>query len=215
MKFIFDLFPVILFFVAYKTYDIYVATAVAIAATVMQIGWSWFRHRKVDKMLWISLAVIGLLGGATLTLQDELFIMWKPTVLYWLFSAILLVSSTFFRKNLIQALLEKQLALPKTVWAKLNASWIIFFIFMGGINLHIAYGYSLDTWVNFKLFGSTGLMIIFVVAQMMVLGKYVQHPEENKGLVPVPVPVPVADHPAEQKMVKETIEEEPKKEKDT
>ena len=211
MKFIFDLFPVIVFFVAYKTYDIYVATAVAIAATVVQIGWTWFRHRKVDKMLWMSLAAIGLLGGATLMLQDELFIMWKPTVLYWLFSAILLISSTFFKKNLIQALLEKQLALPKTVWAKLNASWIMFFIFMGGINLHIAYGYSLDTWVNFKLFGSTGLMIIFVVAQMMVLGKYVKHPEEDKGLVAVPV----EDHPVEHEMVKETIEEEPKKEKDT
>jgi len=210
MKFIFDLFPVILFFVAYKTYDIYVATAVAIAATVVQIGWTWFRHRKVDKMLWISLAVIALLGGATLMLQDELFIMWKPTVLYWLFSAILLVSSTFFKKNLIQALLEKQLDLPKMVWAKLNASWIIFFIFMGGVNLHIAYGYSLDTWVNFKLFGSTGLMVIFVVAQMMVLGKYVKHPDEDKGLVAVPV----EDHPVEREMVKETIEEEPKKEKD-
>lgn len=210
MKFIFDLFPVIVFFVAYKTYDIYVATAVAIAATVVQIGWTWFRHRKVDKMLWISLAVIGLLGGATLMLQDELFIMWKPTVLYWLFSAILLVSSTFFKKNLIQALLEKQLALPKMVWGKLNASWIMFFIFMGGINLHIAYGYSLDTWVNFKLFGSTGLMIIFVVAQMMMLGKYVKHPEEDKELVAVPV----EDHPVENEMVKETVEES-KKEKDT
>ena len=210
MKFIFDLFPVILFFVAYKTYDIYVATAVAIAATLVQIGWTWFRHRKVDKMLWISLAVIGLLGGATLMLQDELFIMWKPTVLYWLFSAILLVSSTFFKKNLIQALLEKQLPLPKAVWVKLNASWIIFFIFMGGINLHIAYGYSLDTWVNFKLFGSTGLMIVFVVAQIMMLGKYVKHPEEANELVVVPV----KNDPVAHEMVKETIEEETKKEKD-
>ncbi len=209
MKFIFDLFPVILFFVAYKTYDIYVATAVAIAATFVQIGWTWFRYRKVDKMLWISLAVIGLLGGATLMLQDELFIMWKPTVLYWLFAAILLVSSTYFKKNLIQALLEKQLPLHKTVWVKLNASWIIFFIFMGGINIHIAYGYSLDTWVNFKLFGSTGLMIVFVVAQIMILGKYVKHPEEAKELVAVPV----EDHPVEQEVAKETIEEL-KKEKD-
>ena len=210
MKFIFDLFPVILFFVAYKTYDIYVATAVAIAATLVQIGWTWLRHRKVDKMLWMSLAVIGLLGGATLMLQDELFIMWKPTVLYWLFSAILLVSSVFFKRNLIQALLEKQLALPERVWGKLNASWVIFFIFMGGINLHIAYGYSLDTWVNFKLFGSTGLMIIFVVVQMMMLGKYVKQPETDK----VGAAVPVEDHPVENEIAKETIEE-PKKEKDT
>ena len=210
MKFIFDLFPVILFFVAYKTYDIYVATAVAIAATLVQIGWTWFRHRKVDKMLWISLAVIGLLGGATLMLQNELFIMWKPTVLYWLFSAILLVSSAFFKRNLIQTLLEKQLALPKVVWGKLNASWIIFFIFMGAINIHIAYGYSLDTWVNFKLFGSTGLMIVFVVVQMMMLGKHVKQPEENKAVVAVRVD----DSSVENALVKETIEES-KKEKDT
>ena len=208
MKFIFDLFPVIVFFVAYKTYDIYVATAVAIAATLVQIGWTWLRYRKVDKMLWISLAVIALLGGATLMLQDELFIMWKPTVLYWLFSAILLVSSVFFKKNLIQALLEKQLALPESVWGKLNTSWVMFFIFMGGINLHIAYGYSLDTWVNFKLFGSTGLMIVFVVVQVMMLGKHVKHPEEDKG----GVAILVEDEPVENVTVNEIIEE-PKKEK--
>ena len=210
MKFIFDLFPVIVFFVAYKTYDIYVATAVAIVATLVQIGWTWLRYGKVDKMLWMSLAAIGLLGGATLMLQDELFIMWKPTVLYWLFSAILLVSSVFFKKNLIQVLLEKQLVLPKSVWGKLNASWIIFFIFMGSINLHIAYGYSLDTWVNFKLFGSTGLMIIFVVAQVMMLGKYVTHPEEDKAIIAAPVD----DCPVENAKVKVTIED-PKQEKNT
>ncbi len=201
MKFIFDLFPVIVFFVAYKTYDIYVATAVAIVATLVQIGWTWLRYRKVDRMLWVSLAVIGLLGGATLMLQDELFIMWKPTVLYWLFSIILLVSSVFFKKNLIQVLLEKQLVLPKSVWSKLNVSWAVFFIFMGGINLHIAYGYSLDTWVNFKLFGSTGLMIIFVVAQVMMLGKYTKLSEEDKEIIAVPVD----DRPVENMMLKETI----------
>lgn len=178
MKFIFDLFPVILFFVAYKTYDIYVATAVAIAATFVQIGWTWFRHRKVDTMLWVSLVVIAFLGGATLALQDELFIKWKPTVLYWLFAVALLVSNSLLKKNLIQTLLEKQLVLPKAIWSRLNASWILFFIFMGGINLHVAFGYSLDAWVNFKLFGSTGLMIMFVVAQVMMLGRHVSHPQE-------------------------------------
>lgn len=178
MKFIFDLFPVILFFVAYKTYDIYVATAVAIAATFVQIGWTWFRHRKVDTMLWVSLVVIAFLGGATLALQDELFIKWKPTVLYWLFAVALLVSNSLLKKNLIQTLLEKQLVLPKAIWSRLNASWILFFIFMGGINLHVAFGYSLDAWVNFKLFGSTGLMIMFVVAQVMMLGRQVSHPQE-------------------------------------
>lgn len=208
MKFIFDLFPVILFFVAYKTYDIYVATAVAIAATAIQIGWTWFRYRKVDKMLWMSLAVIGLLGGATLALQDELFIMWKPTVLYWLFALILLVSNSFFKKNLIQVLLEKQLPLPKIVWRKLNASWVIFFILMGSINLYIAFSYSLDTWVNFKLFGSTGLMIVFVVIQLMMLGKYAKLAEKTKDTVAIPID----ESPVEKLAIKETIE--PKKEND-
>ena len=127
MKFLFDLFPVILFFVIFKIYGIYAATAAAITATFMQIGWTWLRYRKVDSMLWISLAIIVLLGVATLILQDEVFIKWKPTVLYWLFALALSLSYLFFKKNLIQALLEKQMALPTTVWGKLNAAWIVFF----------------------------------------------------------------------------------------
>ncbi|MBA2484151.1 MAG: septation protein A, partial [Nitrosomonas sp.] len=127
MKFLFDLFPVILFFIIFKIYGIYAATAAAIAATFVQIGWVWFRHRKVDSMLWISLAIIVLLGGATLFLQNEMFIKWKPTVLYWLFALILLFSALFFKKNLIQVMLGRQMALPTVVWSKLNISWIVFF----------------------------------------------------------------------------------------
>lgn len=178
MKFLFDLFPVLLFFVIFKIYGIYAATAAAIAATFLQIGWVWLRHRKVDSMLWISLAIIVLLGGATLLLQNELFIKWKPTVLYWLFALILLVSVLFFKKNLIQVLLGKQMMLPTAVWGKLNKSWIAFFILMGGINIHIAFNYSIDTWVNFKLFGSFGLMLTFVIVQAVILAKYMKDPEE-------------------------------------
>jgi intracellular septation protein len=172
MKFLFDLFPIILFFIAFKTYDIFVATAVAIVATFVQIGWVWLRHRKVDKMMWISLVVIIIFGGATLLFQDENFIKWKPTVLYWLFAVVLFVSNSFFQKDLIRIMLEKQIKLPQLVWNKLNLSWIVFFVLMGCINLYVAYGFSVDTWVTFKLFGSTGLMLVFVVSQVLMLNKH-------------------------------------------
>ncbi len=174
MKFLFDMFPVILFFVVFKLYGIYEATAVAIAASFAQIGWVWFRHRKVEPMLWVSLGVITVFGGATLLLQNETFIKWKPTVLYWLFAAALGVAALGFKKNLIRAMMEKTLTLPEAVWGKLLLSWIAFFAVMGVLNLFVAFNYSTDTWVNFKLFGGMGLMLVFVVGQAVMLGKYVQ-----------------------------------------
>ncbi len=178
MKFLFDIFPVILFFAAFKLYDIYVATAVAMAATVVQIGWVWMRHRKVDNMLWVSLAVILVFGGATLLLQDETFIKWKPTVLYWLFAGALLVAAAAFKKNLIRAMLEQQVSMPDLVWRKLLASWIVFFAAMGVINIVVAYNFSTDAWVNFKLFGGIGLMLVFVVLQALLLARHI---EEKKA----------------------------------
>ncbi|HMW19176.1 MAG TPA: septation protein A [Accumulibacter sp.] len=172
MKFLFDLFPVILFFAAYKFADIYVATQVAIAASFLQIGWLWFKGRRIDTMLWISLAVITLFGGLTLFLHDENFIKWKPTVLYWLFSIILLGGKWFFSKNLIRALLTEHLQLPESAWNRLNWAWIGFFAFMGLVNLFVAFNFSTDVWVNFKLFGMTALMLIFVLAQGLLLSKY-------------------------------------------
>ncbi len=174
MKFLFDLFPVILFFLAFKVYDIFVATAVAIAAAIAQIGWLWLRHRQVDKMMWINLAIIVIFGGATLVSQNETFIKWKPTALYWLLATVLLVSNQIFRKNLVQTLLEKQIVLPMLVWNKLNLGWIGFFISMGCVNLYVAFSFSLDTWVTFKLFGATGLMFIFIILQVIMLGRYLK-----------------------------------------
>ncbi len=179
MKFLFDIFPVILFFIAFKVYDIYVATAVAMAATFLQIGWTWLRHRKVDNMLWISLAVIVVFGGATLLLQDETFIKWKPTVLYWLFSAVLAVAALAFRKNLIRAMMGTQVALPEVVWGKLLASWIAFFALMGALNLIVAYNFSTDAWVNFKLFGGIGLMLVFIVLQGLMLARHIEDKKTN------------------------------------
>ena len=174
MKFLFDIFPVVLFFIAFKIYDIYVATAVAIAATFLQIGWTWVRHRKVDNLLWVSLAVIVVFGGATLLLQDETFIKWKPTVLYWLFAAVLAVAALAFRKNLIRAMMETQVSLPEVVWGKLLASWIAFFALMGALNLIVAFNFSTDAWVNFKLFGGIGLMLVFIVLQGLMLARHIE-----------------------------------------
>ena len=174
MKFLFDMFPVILFFVAFKLFGIYEATAVAIAASFAQIGWVWFKHRKVEPMLWVSLGVITVFGGATLLLQNETFIKWKPTVLYWLFAAALGIAALVFKKNLIRAMMEKTMTLPDAVWGKLLLSWIAFFTVMGVLNLFVAFNYSTDTWVDFKLFGGMGLMLIFVLAQALMLGKYIE-----------------------------------------
>lgn len=174
MKSLFELFPIILFFIAYYAYDIFVATGVVIGATLFQVGWMWLKLRKVDKMMWISLVAILLFGGATLAFQDETFIKWKPTVLYWIFAGVLWGASLFLGKNLIRLMLEKQVQLPYAVWKNLNLSWIAFFVFMGVINVYIAFNFSLDTWVNFKLFGSTGLMLVFVIAQISMLSKHLQ-----------------------------------------
>lgn len=174
MKFVFDLFPVILFFAAFKLQGIYVATAVAIVATFLQIGWVWLRHRKVDAMLWVSLAVIVVFGGATLLLHDDTFIKWKPSVLYWLFGGVLLTAQMFFRRNLIRTLMGKEIKLPDDIWNKLNASWVLFLALMGMANLFVAYSFDTDTWVNFKVFGGIGLTLAFVVLQALALARFVE-----------------------------------------
>ena len=183
MKFLFDLFPVVLFFVAFKLADIYVATAAAIAATFAQVGWLKLRGRKVEPMLWASLAIIVVFGGATLALKDETFIKWKPTVLYWL-AGVVFLGALAFKQNLVKAVMsEGGLELPEPVWTKLCVAWGVFFIFKGTLNIWVAYAFSTETWVNFKLFGGMGLMFAFVVAQAMWLSKHL--PEEPpKGAAP-------------------------------
>ena len=173
MKFLFDLFPIILFFAAYKFAGIFAATAVAIAATVAQIGWVWFKHRKVDTMLWVSFVIVTVFGGATLFFQNPTFIKWKPTMLYWFFAGSLIFAPLVLKKNLIRNLLEAQMKLPEAMWGKVNLAWAGFFAAMGVINLLVAYNFSEDTWVNFKLFGGMGLMLVFVLAQGMLLSRYI------------------------------------------
>lgn len=197
MKLLFDLLPVILFFGAYKfaggnpeaarqfaaawlgdgisagQAPILLATAVAILATFGQIAWVWLRHRKVDTMLWVSLAIITVFGGATLFFHNPTFIKWKPTALYWLFAGVLAVSDLALRRNLIRKMLEAQLRLPDGVWARLNFAWATFFALMGVLNLYVAYTFSEEAWVNFKLFGGMGLMLVFVVAQGFYLSRHI------------------------------------------
>jgi intracellular septation protein len=181
MKLLFDLFPVILFFAVFKAYGVFAATATAIVATFAQVAWVKYRHGKVDTMLWVSLGIITVFGGATLLLHDETFIKWKPTVLYWFFSAALLFSPIFFKKNLMRALLQDKMTLPDKVWHNLNLSWSVFFAVLGLVNLYVAFNYSTDTWVNFKLFGATAMMIVFILVQASMLAKYVEEDKEGKN----------------------------------
>jgi intracellular septation protein len=172
MKILFDLFPVILFFVAFKTFGVFAATAAAIVATIGQVIWVKYRHGKVDTMLWVSLVIITVFGGATLLLHDENFIKWKPSILYWFFASALLFSKVFLNKNILRNLLQEKMQLPDRVWNTLNLAWSGFFIGLGFLNLYVAFNYSTDAWVNFKLFGTTGLMLIFILAQAFLLAKH-------------------------------------------
>ena len=182
MKFLFDLFPIILFFVAFKLADIYTATIVAMVATIGQILWVYYRHRKIDAMQWISLVMIVVFGSLTIFLHDKTFIQLKPTALYWLFSGALFISAQFFQKNWIQVLMGKQVTLKEknahSVWHQLNMAWAAFFFVMGALNLYIAFEFSEETWVNFKLFGSTGLLLMFIIIQGFWLSKHMEHPNE-------------------------------------
>jgi intracellular septation protein len=179
MKLLIDFFPIALFFVVFKFAGIYVATGAAIVATIAQIAWLRYSTGKVEAMQWVSLAVIVLFGGATIALQNETFIKWKPTVLYWLMGSALMAGQVVFRKNLLKSVIGSQLELPDTAWRIANWSWIVFFAVMGAVNLWVAFHYDTDTWVNFKLFGGLGLMLVFVVGQALYLGRYMK-PEEAK-----------------------------------
>lgn len=172
-KWLFDLLPVILFFVAFRLADIYVATAVAIATSTAQIGWLLIRRRPIDTMQWVGLVIIVVFGGMTLLLHDESFIKWKPTILYWCFTAALGIASLLGKAPLRQ-LMGKQMRLPAPVWKRLDLAWCAFFALMGIVNLYVAYQFSTETWVSFKLFGTTGATLVFILAQGFYLSRHIQ-----------------------------------------
>ena len=188
MKLFFDLFPVIAFFGVYKyTGDILTATATIIATTVLQIAFTWFKHKKVEKMHVISMVLVVFLGGLTLLFGDGAFIQWKPTILYWALGGALLISHFVSHKNLTQRALEGMLKtsnismtdVPAKMWQKLNWFTCGFLFFIGVLNLYVAYQFSEDTWVNFKLFGLTALTMVYMVGVVMSLSRYMSEPEKS------------------------------------
>ena len=203
MKILFDFLPILLFFGTFKYAEgqkewaarfasehfgflvsggvvgtteapVLLATLVVIVATLAQITLLLVRGKKIDMMLWISLGLVVVLGGATVWFHNETFIKWKPSVLYWAMGASFWISQTFFRKNLLQALIGDQLELPRTVWQRLNFAWIAFFALMGLLNLYVAYSFDTSTWVNFKLFGGIGLMLLFTLGQGIYLSRHIK-----------------------------------------
>ncbi len=207
MKFLFDLFPIVLFFIAFKVAEgqpdaaaafagqhfgflvsggsvgpneapVLLATLAVIVATFAQIGWLLARGKKIDTMLWVSLGLVTVLGGATVWFHNETFIKWKPSVLYWVMGTAFWLSQAVFKRNLLQLMIGQQLELPPAVWRNLNFMWIAFFAFMGLLNLYVAYSYSTDTWVNFKLFGGVGLMLLFTLLQGLYLSRHIKVEDE-------------------------------------
>jgi len=174
MKVLFDFLPIILFFIAYKIQGIYVATAIAIATSFIQVGFYWLKHHKVENMHLVTLVLIAVFGGLTLALQDETFIKWKPSVVNWLFGLAFLGSQFVGKKNIVERMMGNAISLPDAIWLRMNMAWSIFFIGLGFANLYVMYYFDTDTWVNFKLFGMMGLTLAFLVAQGIYLARYIQ-----------------------------------------
>ena len=174
MRFLADYFPLLVFFVAFKWQGIWVATAAAIAASVIQIAWFHWRG-KVSAVHWLSLVIIVVFGGATLWLRDETFIKWKPTVLYLAFGGVLAAGKLLWRRDLL-AVVMKEIALPAPIWTRLTWSWVIFFAAMALANWYIAFHFPTETWVNFKVWGGIGLFLVFALAQGLFLARHVTEP---------------------------------------
>ena len=175
MQFILEYAPIILFFAAYKLKDIYFATGVAIAASVLAIAYAWFSTRKVSTMQWLSLGIIVIFGGATLLLHDETFIKWKPSALYGAFGLTLLFGKLVLGRDWIRVLFQQaQIQAPDAVWGRITWAWIVFFAFMTALNGYVATQYSLDAWVNFKVWWAMGIFFAFTVANVVVLAKYMK-----------------------------------------
>ncbi|WP_029407567.1 septation protein A [Thiomicrorhabdus sp. Milos-T2] len=179
MKLLFDLFPVVLFFIAYKMYDIYTATAVIIVASIAQVAYFYLKHKRVEKMHLITLALILVLGGLTLILQDEDFIKWKPTIVNWGFALVFLGSHYIGEKPIIERMMSQAIALTDNIWIRLSWLWIVFFIISGVTNLYVAFNYDTDTWVDFKLFGLMGMTLVFIIIQGIYISRYIEESDSE------------------------------------
>jgi intracellular septation protein len=176
MKLLLDFLPIIIFFGVYKyTGDIIMATAILIPATLIQLLYTWIKEHKIEKMQLVTLALVVIMGGATVIFQDKTFIQWKPTVVNWLFGLTFLGSQFIGPKTIIERIMAANIELPSNAWRTLNIAWVFFFLSMGIINLFVAYNFSEETWVNFKLFGMLGLTVIFIVIQGLYMSKYIKN----------------------------------------
>ncbi len=190
MKFLFDLFPLILFFGAFKLYGIYAATLAAIIGSIVQVGMYWLKTRTFEKMHIITLVIILVMGGLTLFLKDDRFIKWKPTILYWIFSTIILGSQIIGKTTVMEKIMGKQIALPSPIWSKVNLSWGLFFLVVGFLNVYVAFYFGgsditeqarTDLWVNFKVFGLMALTLAFGIVQALIIAKHVTPEKEESN----------------------------------
>ena len=176
-----ELVPLLVFLVAYKLGGMLVATGAIMAVLAGKIGWRLFRRRVVEPMLWVTGGIVLILGGATLAFRDESFIKWKPTAIYWCGAVALTGFQLILKKNLLEAAMGSKLSLPGPVWKTVLVSWVVFLLGLGALNLYVASNYSSDVWVNFKVFGTLGIFVVFVVVQSFWLRRYLVEPSEEQG----------------------------------
>jgi intracellular septation protein len=174
MKLLYDFFPIIVFFIIFKLFGIYAATASAIVISLAQVIVHWVRFRKFDMMQVITLIIIVIFGGATLVLHDVMFIKWKVSVINWAFALVFLGSQWIGDKNIMQRMLAGKIELPQQIWVRLNMLWVGYFLVLGFINIYVVYHFSTEAWVNFKLFGVLGLTVVFVIIQSIYLSKHLK-----------------------------------------
>ncbi len=181
MQLLFDFLPVIAFFAGYKLSgdNIFVATAVLIVAVIVQTAVQWFRHRKVSSMALVSGILVLIFGGLTLAIHDKLFIQWKVTIVNWLFAAAFLASHFFGDRPLVQRIMGENVALERSQWLRLSWAWVVYFAAMGALNLYVAYNFPENVWVNFKLYGTIGLTLLFALGQGFWLASKMQ--TEGRG----------------------------------
>ena len=179
MKFLLDFFPIVLFVVAYRVQDIYLATAVLMGATVLQSAVMYAKDRKLSMLQKATLGLILVFGSLTLSLHDDRFIKWKPTVLYTAMAVVLGAAQWFWDRNFLKIMLGTQLPLPDAVWRRLTHAWVAYFLFMAASNAYVAALYSTDTWVNFKLWGYV-FPVAFILGQGFYIAKYLQADDEHE-----------------------------------
>lgn len=180
MQLLFDLFPIIVFVVIYKMYDLYVATGAIMVAMALQVAIQWFRQGEVSKMLAVSTVLVIVFGSITLLLRNPLFIQWKPTVVNWLFAAVFLGSRYIGKQCMIERMMGHAIELSVDLWRQLNMMWVLNFVVLGAANIYVVYNFDEATWVNFKLYGMLGLTLVMVVAQAVWISAHLASREKEE-----------------------------------